>query len=200
MIRRAWSRAAEGSQGYGRGEISRTGQRAGRVYSGAAQKSRGRLLRPRRSGIRLPELSPHVDRAKRRGGVIFHRAGRSHRQTQLPRCRTLGFKRFHGRFELLWNPCRSLWSSARRISERALVGEPSGRSDRCARVHKFALGLLKNSDTVMVSLRLDLHFRGENSVVRIAFPDNVSRQSVNFGQRVKRDKGSVLHKNPSGLL
>ena len=52
-------------------EISRTGQRAGRVYSVAAEKSRRRLLRPRRTGTRLPELSPDFDRAKRHGGIIF---------------------------------------------------------------------------------------------------------------------------------
>ena len=68
-------------------------------------------------------------------------------EPQLPRCGALGFKRLHGKFQLLWNPCRSLRSSARRICERSLVGRPSGRSDWCDQAHKFALGLLERSDT-----------------------------------------------------
>src|SRR5262245_17535877 len=52
----------------------------------------------------------------------------------------------------------------------------------------------------MLSLGFDLHLGREDSIVRIALPENVARQPVNFRQRIEWHEGSVLHENPARLL
>jgi hypothetical protein len=49
-------------------------------------------------------------------------------------------------------------------------------------------------------LAFDFHVRGQNLTVRRALPENVSRHTVKFRERVKRRERDVFHQNAARLM
>ena len=61
---------------------------------------------------------------------------------------------------------------------------------------------LQHSITPVLQLLspLDLHIGDDDFVVRIALPDDISRQTVDFRERVERQDRGIFHADAPGLL
>ena len=121
-----------------------------------------------------------VDRSKRRRGVVLSQARcseRASRNTAMPRS---GVRCLYRGFRCARHP------RARRSATRSVNSSPDKRVARqCAYPVCFPLIFMSGDD---------------DFVVRIAFPDDISRHAVDFRQRVERHDRGIFHHDAPGLL
>ena len=82
-----------------------------------------------------------------------------------------------------------------------LAGENTGRAaaTNAARLTR-SVGSRRMKLPRAHSLRFDLHISHKDLLIRLGFTKNVSRHAIDLDERVERNKGNILHKNPSCLL